>query len=75
MYEYSYVNESRALVTWGGVFAGHDHQASGGAAGSEEEEGDQAVHQRGDPHPGGIIRIMMIMLIMIITGIDDDDIS
>ena len=34
------------------VFSGHDHQASGGAAGREEEEGEQEVHQRGDPHPG-----------------------
>ena len=33
-------------------FSGHDHQASGGTAGREEEEGDQEVHQRGDPHPG-----------------------
>lgn len=32
--------------------SGDDHQASGGSPGGEEEEGDQAVDQRGDSHSG-----------------------
>lgn len=34
---------------------GHDHPAPGGSAGCEEEAGDKALHQRGDPHAGNAL--------------------